>query len=112
MSTSFLDSNVLSAARSACNLTTEELRCKRNLGQATTAKSPICESMLVNLRARCWENKGWTYPDIDTRAIYIASMWGYDIDVRVSEYTWKEGKGALSAGCVSDLIFCSRIGKE
>ena len=105
MSTSFLDSNVLSAARSACNLSTGELRSKRNLGQATTVKLPICESMLVNLRARCWEGKGWTYPEIDIRAIYIASMWGYDIDVRVSEYTCKEGKAPDHCVRVIDLTF-------
>ena len=105
MSTSFLDSNVLSAARSACNLSTEELRSKRNLGQATTVKLPICESMLVDLRARFWEGKGWIYPDIDSRAIYIASMWGYDVDVRVSEYTRKERKASDHCVRVSDLTF-------
>ena len=105
MSTSFLDSNVLSAARSACNLSTEELRSKRNLGQATTVKLPICESMLVDLRARCWEGKGWIYPDIDSRAIYMASILGYDVDVRISEYTRKERKTSDHCVRVSNLTF-------
>ena len=105
MSTSFLDSNVLSAARSACNLSTEELRSKRNLGQATTVKLPICESMLVDLRARCWEGKGWIYPDIDSCAIYMASILGYDVDVRISEYTRKERKTSDHCVRVSNLTF-------
>ena len=61
--------------------------------------------MLVDLQARCWEGKGWIHPDIDSRAIYIASMWGYDVDVRISEYTRKERKTSNHCVRVSDLTF-------
>ena len=103
--TGFLDSAVLAAARTACRRDASELRELRNRGPSTTVKLPLCERMILGLRSKLWEGKGWGYPHIDSRAVYIAVVWAYDQDARVSEYTAPELRGEDHCIRVGDLSF-------
>ena len=101
----FLESAVITAARAACKLTTAELREIRNGGPRTTVKLPFCESILVRMRERLWVNAGWDLCGFDSRVVYVASMWAYDLDARVSEYTAPETKGQDHCVRAGDLEF-------
>lgn len=68
-------------------------------------KLPLCESLVVNRRDKLWTSREWTYPDIDQRAIYIATMWAYDMAARVSEYTAAEGSAEDHCVRAGDLLF-------
>jgi hypothetical protein len=61
--------------------------------------------MILGLRSKLWEGKGWSYPHIDSRAVYIAVVWAYDQDARVSEYTAPELRGEDHCIRVGDLSF-------
>ena len=80
----FLDSAVITAARAACRLSTAELREIRNGGPRTTVKLPFCESILVRMRERLWVDAGWDLSGFNSRVVYVACMWAYDMDARVS----------------------------
>ena len=103
--TTFFDEPILTAARSACASTTAELREKRGKGAGGTVKLPLCLSLIADRRETNWASRSWGYPDIDRRALYLATMWAFDVGGRVSEYT-AAGKGAEDH-CVraGDLTF-------
>lgn len=104
-STSFLDSGVIAAARTACRLTPAELRIKRDAEASTCVKLPYCVFLLLDIRARLWEGQSWSQEGLRVRATYLACMWGYDMSARVSEYTKPEGKAADHCIRVHDLAF-------
>ena len=56
--TGFLDSALLTAARTACRMSTAELRGKKDRGANPDVKTPLCESVLLGMRASLWEGKG------------------------------------------------------
>ena len=89
-STAFLDSAIVAAARTACRMSTKELRAKKDGGPKGSVKLPLCESLLKDMRVKLWAGKGWERGDIDSRMTSIGCMWGYDIDARISEYTAHE----------------------
>lgn len=101
----FLDSPIITAARAACKLDTAELREKRNGAPSTTVKLPFCESILVRMRERLWVDAGWDIGGFDSRMVYVASMWAYDMDARVSEYTAPETGGQDHCVRAGDLEF-------
>ena len=88
--TDFMDSPMLTAARSACKRNTNELRQKKDEGASTSVKFPLCESVLLRMRERMWVGKGWGKTEIDQRMVYIGCVYGYDLGARVSEYTAPE----------------------
>lgn len=101
----FLDSPVLTAARAACRLTAAEIREKRNGGPSTSVKLPLCESILVRMRHRLWASVRWDKDGIDQRMVYLAAMWAYNMDARVSEYTAPERGGEDHCVRAGDLEF-------
>lgn len=101
----FLDSPIISAARTACRLNTTELREKRSNGQSETVKLPFCESILFRMRLRLWAGVSWDRSGIDKRMVYLASMWAYNMDARVSEYTAPERGGEDHSVRAGDLDF-------
>jgi hypothetical protein len=46
--TTFLDSAVIAAARTACRLNPAEIRDRRNKGPGHAVKLPVCESILTD----------------------------------------------------------------
>ena len=99
-STAFLDSAIVTAARTACRMSTTELRAKKDLGPSTSVKIPLCESLLKDMRVKLWAGRGWGREDIDCKMTYIGCMWGYDMDARISEYT------AHEAGAEDHCVRC------
>ena len=112
LSTTFLDSPMISVARAACRLTVKELRDKKDGPPDTTTKVPICEDLLLDLRRKMWEGRGWERKDIDFRMTYVGCMWGYEMDARVSEYTSHEVDAEDHCVRCRDLIFSVVNGSE
>ena len=110
--TGFLDSALLTAARTACRMSTAELRGKKDRGANPDVKTPLCESVLLGMRASLWEGKGWGRGDIDGRMVYLACMWGYDQTARVSEYTAPERNQEDHCIRAGDLTFELRGGQR
>lgn len=103
--TGFFDEPVMKAARGACRSSASELREKKNLGLSSSVKLPVCLSLLAARRERNWAARGWEYPDIDLRAVYLATMWAFDMGARVSEYTAAEKRGEDHCIRAGDLTF-------
>ena len=100
-----LDSPIIVAARTACRLSTTELREKWNEGASTSVKLPLCKSILIRMRHRFWVSCGWDRGGIDQKIIYLAAMWAYNMDARVREYTAPEREGKDHCVRVGDLDF-------
>jgi hypothetical protein len=90
LSTTFLDSAVVSTARSSCKMTPAELREKRYSEPTHTVKLPISEDILTGMRSRLWDNLSWSDEDKEKRMTYLGCMWGFEIGARVGEYTRAE----------------------
>ena len=103
--TSCLDDPMVTAAREACERTTTEEREHRDSEAAGSTKLPVCESMLSGQREALWDTKSWLYPDIDSRAIYLAEMWAFDLGARVGEYTAPERRAEDHCIRAGDLLF-------
>ena len=101
----FLDSPIIVAARTGYRLSTTELREKRNEGASTRVKLPLYESILIRTRRRLWVSFGWDRGGVDQKMIYLAAMWAYNIDARVSEYTAPERGGEDHCVRMGDLDF-------
>jgi hypothetical protein len=54
---------------------------------------------------RSSEARSWSYPDIDSRAVYLATAWAFDMRARVSEYTAAEEKGEGHYVRAGDFLF-------
>ena len=105
LSADFLSSSVIATARAACKLKPEELWERRDSGTAASVKLPVCESILVGMKARMWKGRGWTGTDIRDRMTYIGCMWAFEMGARVSEYTTPEPGGVDHCIRVDDLTF-------
>jgi hypothetical protein len=90
LSTTFLDSAVVSTARSSCKMTPAELREKRYSEPTHTVKLPISEDILTGVRSRLWDNLSWSDEDKEKRMTYLGCMWGFELGARVGEYTRAE----------------------
>jgi hypothetical protein len=96
LSTSFLNSAVLAAARTSCKMTPAELREKRNSEPTHSVKLPISEDILAVMRARLWDNLSWGDEDKEKRMKYLGCMWGFELGARVGEYSKEEPGGVRS----------------
>ena len=105
VSTNFLNSPVIATARAACQPKPEELRERKDSGAVTSVKLPICESMLVGMKARMWTGRRWTGADMRDRMTYLGCMWAFEMGARVSEYTAPEPRGVDHCIRVDDLVF-------
>ena len=105
LSTEFLNSPVVATARAACKSTPEELRERRDKSAAASVKLPVCESILVDMKARLWTGRGWEGADMRDRMTYIGCMWAFEMGARVSEYTTPEPGGVDHCVRVDDLTF-------
>jgi hypothetical protein len=76
LDTAFLDSAMVSTARSACLLNPEELRLRRNSAPASTVKLPVCEEIITSMRERLVANRTWTDPDMKLNMLYCGVMFG------------------------------------
>jgi hypothetical protein len=50
----------------------------------------VWEGQIDDLREHLWEDKAWSWGDIDDWMTYMCFAWGYDLAVRVSECTLAE----------------------
>ena len=109
--TSCLDDPLVTAARDACERTTTEEREHRDSEAAGSTKLPVCESMLSGQREALWDTKSWLYPDIVSRAIYLAEMWAFDLGARVGECTAPEKRAEEHCIRAGDLLFDFKDGE-
>ena len=105
MDTGFLDSAVVTASRTSCQPKPHELRAKKDSGTQSSVKLPICESILVSMRKRLWEGRGWEGVDMQARMSYLGCIWGFELGARVSEYTQPEPGGTDHCVRTDDLTF-------
>lgn len=105
LDTTFLDSAMVSTARTACLLNPEELREKRNSAPACTVKLPVCEEIVTSMRERLVVNRTWTEADMKYIMLYCGCMYGYELAARLGEYT--EAENGSTDHCVrtDDLSF-------
>jgi hypothetical protein len=68
--TTFLDSAVVSSARTACLPNPQELRERRNSAPASTVKLPVCEEMITDMRERLVVNRTWSEEDMKLIMLY------------------------------------------
>lgn len=101
----FFDEPVLTAARAACKATSAELRVIKNQGPSESVKLPLCQSLVASRRELNWTQRSWDFPDIDRRALYLATIWAFDMGARVSEYTAAEKGGEDHCIRAGDLLF-------
>ena len=104
-STTFLESAVIAAARSSCQLNPTELRAKRNLGASDTVKLPVHEDLLYDMKINLWDGRAWSGPDLKSRMVYLGAMYAYDMGARVCEYTAAEQGKVDHCVRVDDLTF-------
>ena len=67
--------------------------------------------MLSGQREALWDTKSWLYPDIVSRAIYLAEMWAFDLGARVGEYTAPEKRAEEHCIRAGDLLFDFKDGE-
>ena len=87
LSTEFLNSAVIATARAACKPKPEELRERKDRGAQVSVKLPICEGILIGMKAMMWTGRGWAGADMRDRMTYLGCMWAFEMGARVSEYT-------------------------
>ena len=107
--TTFLDSAVITAARSASKLSTAELRTRRNGGISSSVKLPASEDLLVHMRGRLWEGLTWSDEDMQKRMTYLGSMWAFEMVARVPEYTRPEPGNEDHCVRTDDLSFTIEV---
>ena len=101
----FLDSAVLTAARTACQRSTTELRQRKDKGPTSTIKLPLCESILARMRNRLWEGTSWDVKGIRQRMLYLACIYAFDLGARISEFTAPEKDQEDHCVRARDLMF-------
>ena len=57
----------------------EELRERKDSGAAASVELPVCESILVDMKARMWTVRGWVGVDMRNRMSYIGCMWAFEM---------------------------------
>jgi hypothetical protein len=90
LDTAFLDSAMLSTARSACLLNPEELRLRRNSAPASTVKLPVCEEIITSMSERLVAYRTWSDSDMKLNMLYCGVMFGFEFAARLDEYTEAE----------------------
>jgi hypothetical protein len=90
LDTAFLDSAVVSSARTACLPKPKELReqrKQRDSAPASTVKLPVCEEMIAGMRERLVAKRTWCEADMKSIMLYTGCMYGFEFAARVGEYT-------------------------
>ena len=108
-STTFLDSAIITTARTSCKLSPTELRTIRNAGASDSVKLPICAAILTDMRERLWNGHSWNGTGVKSRMAYLGCIWGFDQSVRISEYTRPEPGSVDHCVRVDDLTFYMSI---
>jgi hypothetical protein len=90
LDTAFLDSVMMSTARSACLLNPEELRLRWSSAPASAVKLPVCEEVISSMRERLVENRTWKDPDMKLSMLHCGVMFGFELAARLGEYTEAE----------------------
>jgi hypothetical protein len=73
--TAFLDSAVVSSARTACLPNPQELRERPSSAPASIVKLPICLEMIADMRERLVANRTWSEEDMGSIMLYTGSVW-------------------------------------
>jgi hypothetical protein len=105
LSITFLDSALVSTARSSCKMTPAELREKRNSKPTHTVKLPFSENTLADMRSRLWDNLSWSDQDKEKRMRNLGCKWGYGLRARVEECTRAEPGKSDHCMRLDDLTF-------
>ena len=108
-STVFLDSAIISTARSSCLMKPDELRAKKDRGPSESVKLPVCEDILNDMRRRLWAEDDWTDEAKRNKAAYVGSMYGFEFAGRVGEYTHHEPRTIDHCARVDDFTFTVEI---
>ena len=104
-STTFLDSAIITTARTSCKLSPTELRTIRNAGASDSVKLPVCAAILTDMRERLWNGHLWNDTGVESRMAYLGCIWGFDQSARISEYTRPEPGAVDHCARVDDLTF-------
>lgn len=105
LDTAFLDTAMVSTARTACLLNPEELRKRRNSAPANTVKLPVCEEFIASMRERLVVNRTWSEANTKLIMLYTGCMYGYELAARVGEYTKPEPGDTDHCVRTDDLSF-------
>ena len=82
----FFDDPLTTGARTACRMSTDELREAQRSGQGND-KLPVFWGMLSIMRETHWTNSAWTFPDIDKRMTAMGALLAYELANRGGEAT-------------------------
>lgn len=107
-STTFLDSAIITTARTSCLMKPAELRAKKDRGPAESVKLPICEEILTDMRTRLWVAGDWSDEAKRSKATYVGCMYGFEFTGRVGEYTHSERNQIDHCARMDDFTFTVR----
>jgi hypothetical protein len=82
----FFDDPLTTGARTACRMSTDELREAQRSGQGND-KLPVFWEMLSIMRETHWTDRAWTFPDIDKRMTAMGALLAYELANRGGEAT-------------------------
>jgi hypothetical protein len=82
----FFEDSLATGARTACRMSTDELRDAQRAGKGND-KLPVFWEMLATMRDTHWTNQAWTYPAIDKRMTAIGALLAYELANRGGEAT-------------------------
>ena len=85
-SVAFFDDPMTTTARTACRMTTSELRHFQRSGGGSD-KLPVFWEMFSVMRETHWEDKAWSFPDIDKRMTAMGALVAYELANRGGEVT-------------------------
>jgi hypothetical protein len=112
--TGFLGSALIARGRKAGVRTTEEARALEEK-RTESMKLPAFIELIWQVRKMCWEGKGWSADDMDSKALWLANGLAFDSGPRISNVTLKDGKNAedhcIRAGHVAFTIVDPVSGK-
>lgn len=82
----FFEDLLTTGARTACRLSTDELRQAQRAGKGND-KLPVGWEVLSTMRDTHWTNCSWSYPDIDKHMSAMGALLAYELANRGGEVT-------------------------